>query len=450
MESRAREELPRLKLLEEVTSDVFVSDAQLWAIWRDQHDSATMRALVLRPSLLPQGSYSQPSDSDAQRYVAAHQGEFREPARAYVSFVALSKLMTPVDSAALMGKARALRDSLRHGADFATLARAESADSSSRVNGGSLGTFGRGQMVKPFEDAAFRLPVGQISDPVLSEFGVHLIKVEKRTRDSVTARHILLAYGRMGARLDTLEARADSLDRLAAEQTEKGALDSVARRLDLPLERGPVLYQGLPYVLGRYRIPDVGLWAFEAHPGETSQVIETSGAYYVFRLDSLKPAGVPPFADVRGQAMAGALRDKQDAAAQSLGNEALRRINAGTSLEQAAEAAHASVTTIGPFTRTGTVPLLGTATAAVGSAFRLRIGEHSTLLHNGDAYLIVRADHHSTVDSTAWVAQKERQRADVIGAARQIRVRYYLDALRRNAKIVDRRAEVLRPAQKAS
>ncbi len=448
MEGRAREELPRLKLLEEVTSDVYISDARLWSIWRDQHDSVTLKALVLRPSALPPGSVAPPSDSEVQRYYQAHPGVFKQPARGFLSFLVLSKLPTPVDSVQLVARARAIRDSLRHGADFATLAHAESADSVSRAQGGSVGTFGRGQMVKQFEDAAFRLPVGQISDPVFTEFGIHIIKVEKKTRDSVTARHILIAYGRVGARLDSLEARADSLDRLAAEQTERSTLDSVGKRLGLFVQHGPVLYQGLPYVLGRYRIPDVGLWAFETHPGETSQVIETSGAYYVFRLDSLKVAGVPPLAEVREQAAAGALQEKQRAAAETLGRDAERRVNGGASLEAAGDAVHATLTPIGPFTRTATAPILGTASEAVGAAFRLRIGEHSRLLHNGDAYFILRSDRHSTVDSTAWAAQKDRQRADVIGAARQLRVRYFIEGLRRSAKIVDRRAEVMRPAQK--
>jgi peptidyl-prolyl cis-trans isomerase D len=448
MEGRAREELPRLKLLEEVTSDVYISDARVWSIWHDQHDSLLVKALVIRPSSLPPGGYALPTDSEVQRYYQAHPNEFKQPARAYLSFMGLSKLPTTVDSVQLVARARAIRDSLRHGADFATLARAESADSASRANGGLLGTFGRGQMVKQFEDAAFRLPVGQISDPVFSEFGIHIIKVEKKTRDSVTARHILIPYGRMGARLDSLEAKADSLDRLAAEQTDRSTLDSVAKRLGLGVDHGPVMYQGLPYVLGRYRIPDVGLWAFEAHPGETSQVIETSGAYYVFRLDSLQLAGVPPLAEVRALATSGALREKQLAAAEALGKDAERRINGGASLEAAGEAVHATLTPIGPFTRTATVPILGMATEAVGAAFRLRIGEHTPLLHNGDAYFILRADRRSMVDSTAWVAQKERQRADVIAAARQLRVRYFIEALRRQAKIVDRRAQVMRPAQK--
>jgi peptidyl-prolyl cis-trans isomerase D len=285
LEQRYRDQLPRIKLLEEVTSDIYVSDAKLWQLWRDQHDSVTVRALVIRAATVSDASINV-GDADVRAYYDAHQAEFRQPARAFLTFVALAKLPTPVDSALLVQRATALRDSILHGADFAEVARTESADTATATNGGLLPVFGHGQMAAAFERVAFQLPIGQVSEPVFTRFGLHLIKVEKRTTDSVTARHILLPIARFGPRLDTLLARADSLDRIAAEQPEGSALDSVARIMQLPEERGPTLYKGSPYTLGRYTIPDVGIWAFETRPGETSPVIETTGAYYVFRLDS--------------------------------------------------------------------------------------------------------------------------------------------------------------------
>jgi peptidyl-prolyl cis-trans isomerase D len=443
MEERFREELPRYKLLQQVTADIYVSDAKLWQIWRDEHDSVTLRSLVIRPQTAVADASVSLTDAEVRAYYDAHGDEFRRPARARVSFVALSKLPTTVDSILMDQRARALRDSLRAGADFAEVARTESGDSASAARGGSLGTFGRGQMVPAFEQAAFRIPVGSVSDPVWTTYGVHLIKVERRTEDSVTARHILLPSGRFGARLDTLEARADSLDRLAAEQVDGTVLDSVARLMDLPLELGPPLLKGVPYVLGRYRIPDVGVWAFETRVGETSPVIETSGAYYVFRLDSLSPEGVASFEEVVDQARVAALRQKKLAAAEAIARDAEQRLNAGASLEQVAQELGLQVSTIGPITRTGQAPLLGAATPAVGTAFRLRVGERSGLLRVSDALVFIQPERRTVADSAAWLSQRDQQRARITQLARQARVRQYYAALRRAADVEDRRAEVL-------
>ena len=81
-------------------------------------------------------------------------------------------------------KCKDLRTKIEAGAKFADVAKTESDDTGSGQNGGDLDTFGRGNMVKPFEDAAFSLPVGQVSQPVRSQFGYHLILVESRTTKS--------------------------------------------------------------------------------------------------------------------------------------------------------------------------------------------------------------------------------------------------------------------------
>ena len=84
-----------------------------------------------------------------------------------------------LSDAEALDKAKAIRDRLVKGEDFAMLASAES-DDSSASNGGSLGEFGKGMMVPPFEQAAFALKIGEISEPVKSPFGYHIIKIEDR------------------------------------------------------------------------------------------------------------------------------------------------------------------------------------------------------------------------------------------------------------------------------
>lgn len=77
-----------------------------------------------------------------------------------------------------------LRKQILAGGDFAALAKVESDDTGSGAQGGDLGTFGHGQMVPEFEKTAFSLPVGEISEPIKTQFGYHIIKVEKREAKS--------------------------------------------------------------------------------------------------------------------------------------------------------------------------------------------------------------------------------------------------------------------------
>lgn len=79
-----------------------------------------------------------------------------------------------------LAKTQDLRKRLLGGEDFAKLAKEESDDAGSGAAGGTLGSFGRGQMVGPFEEAAFKLPIGQVSEPIKTQFGYHLIIVDKR------------------------------------------------------------------------------------------------------------------------------------------------------------------------------------------------------------------------------------------------------------------------------
>lgn len=77
-------------------------------------------------------------------------------------------------------EAKAIKAELEGGKDFAELAKEKSTDPSAQQNGGDLGFFGKGMMVKPFEDAAFSMEVGTVSDPVKSDFGWHILKLEEK------------------------------------------------------------------------------------------------------------------------------------------------------------------------------------------------------------------------------------------------------------------------------
>jgi hypothetical protein len=116
-------------------------------------------------------------------------------------------------------------------------------------------------------------------------------------------------------------------------------------------------------------------------------------------------------------------------------------------MDQVAQALRLPVETIGPFSRTATVRLLGVASAAVGAAFRLRVGERSGMLGNDEGFFFLEAQRLVRADSTTWTGQKEAQRIEVLRAARQLRVRFYLEGLRAAARVDNGLAELRkRPA----
>jgi len=118
--------------------------------------------------------------------------------------------------------AKAVFEQLRKGADFATLAKEKSKDPSS-AEGGDLGYFTRDRMVPEFADAAFKLQVGQISDPVKTEFGWHIIKLEdKRTRP-------IPEFDKVKDQLETMVAR-----KALSEQVAKLRADAKIERLEAP------------------------------------------------------------------------------------------------------------------------------------------------------------------------------------------------------------------------
>jgi peptidyl-prolyl cis-trans isomerase SurA len=112
-------------------------------------------------------------------------------------------------------KARSLLDSLHAGVPFADIARRHSEDPGSASRGGDLGFVRRGQFVKEFETAVFALAPGEISEPVETEFGLHIIELLERRGEAVHPRHILIRIERSQADREAVIARLDSIRTLA-------------------------------------------------------------------------------------------------------------------------------------------------------------------------------------------------------------------------------------------
>ncbi|HET9709655.1 MAG TPA: SurA N-terminal domain-containing protein, partial [Gemmatimonadales bacterium] len=90
LEARYRDQIPQLKLLQYITADLYVSDAKLWRIYRDQHDSATIDLAAIGPEQIPDSAVPV-TDAEASRYYNAHRDDFKRPAAAWTSFIALPR-----------------------------------------------------------------------------------------------------------------------------------------------------------------------------------------------------------------------------------------------------------------------------------------------------------------------------------------------------------------------
>lgn len=130
------------------------------------------------------------SDADLHKYYDEHKGEFEQVHARHILIRTAGSPMPvkpgqkELTDAEGLAKAQELLKRIKAGEDFAALATKESDDTGSAANGGDLSFFKRGQMVPSFEQAAFAMKPGEVSEPVKSQFGYHIIKVEAKEAKS--------------------------------------------------------------------------------------------------------------------------------------------------------------------------------------------------------------------------------------------------------------------------
>jgi peptidyl-prolyl cis-trans isomerase D len=448
LESQYRDQLRRSKLLRVVAADIYLSDAALWEQYRDENEQVKIGLTAIIPRNVVPDSAVKLTDQEVTAYYRAHQDDFQRARTAFLSFVALPRLTDASDTAAARARADSARAAILGGEPFADVARRESADSASAANGGELPEWTKGNMDPAFDSAAFALPLKRVSEPVLSQFGFHVIEMTSRKGDKAKGRHILIPIEVTGEHRDRLDARADSLERIAAERDDPAALDTVSKALSLPIGRTGGVQEGTRVQIGNLVVPDAGAWAFSgAEPGATSPVIESSFAYYIFRLDSAQAAGVPPLAQIRPGVEHALRTEKKKALAKPKAEEYLKRLEQGETMAGAAKAMSLPHQEFGPFTRVNP-PL--TDPMVVGTAFGLEKGQRSGLLDTPDGLYVMESLERTPADSTKFAKELDEYRARMIDLARQARIRGYMAALRESARIVDNRAKLRQQQQQAA
>lgn len=446
LEATYREQIKTAKLWGIITADVFLSDGALWQHYRDEHEQTRVRLAAIVPRTLVADSAVTVTPQEVDQYYQAHRDDFKRQRTAFMSYIALPRNITAADSAAALTRANAVRQQIADGAAFADVALQESSDTVSGSRGGDLGEWTRGDFDAQFDSAAFSIPLNTVSQPVLTQFGYHLIEVTSRTGAKAKGRHILIPIEIAGDHRDQLDAQADTLESLAAERMDPAALDTVARALGLPvLHTGPV-QQGTRVQVGRFVVPDAGVWGFQAQQGEVGPVIEIPEAFFLFRLDSLQDEGIPALENIRPSVELAVRDEKKWARAREIAKDAERRLGEGSTLTQVAAALNLPQQELGPFTRLSP-PLPNPR--LVGAAFGIENGKTSQAIDTDEGIYLIEVLDRIPADSAEFVRNIDQTRAESIRQQRQQRIRNYLAALRQQADVKDYRDELFRTAAQA-
>ena len=257
-------------------------------------------------------------DAALQAAYAARKNDYVELKARHILF----KATTDAEVKAATQKALALRAKLVKGEDFAKAAEQYSEDPTAKGNGGELGWFHYNQMVQPFSQAAAALKVGEISQPVRTQYGIHLILLEGRkdkTFDEVK--------DQLKSSIQDERFEAKAMERLdqVRKRANGGDLTAAARSagcqviLSQPFTNSAdATSQGLP------ELAQLAGEAFSLKVGQVSKPEKAGDRYVLFRVQEELPAGIPPFKEIRPQVLAAWKLDQARAQAMTKAQQILK------------------------------------------------------------------------------------------------------------------------------
>lgn len=435
LESYYREIIPRGKLLRQVSSDVYISDAALWQDYKDRNERISVRYLPLNPSQRVADSDVPITAADVADYYDSHRDEFAIPEQAAVRVVVLEKAPTAADTVAAGVLAEELRQEIRDGVSFD-----EILDRPRLMTGsGDLGWFTEDQMVPEFSAAAFTTPTGTITEPVRTSFGYHLIEVQDKSGDSIRARHLLLQFERTDQSELQLLTLADSLEGLGESRSFQEAVDMLGLE-----SQTATLSIDFAFVVGAGQVGEGADWAFdEALPGDASPVFETRQAFYMLELVETRDAGFISLQDATASIEQEVRNRRKLEMVVAEGEDIVSDIRGGTAFDDAAAVRGLEIQDAGPYGRMDFVPGLGRLNAAVGAGFGLYQGQVSSVVEaNNNAFILELVDYVAA-DTTAFEEERVAQRSQMVANVQQTRLQDWLQGLKSAARIEDRRDEVL-------
>ena len=365
-----------------------------------------------------------------RNYYDQHIESYKVPDRAHVAHILFKTVgKTDAEAEEIRKKAEDALKKAKSGANFGDLAKQYS-DDTTKDKGGDLNWIVRGQTVPEFEQAAFSLPIGSISDLVKTQYGFHIIKVIDR--QAARTQTLDEVYPQILGTLQEEQAQRAAEDlsaQISAEIRRSGrvSIDDLAKKFNLKLGQTPPLAANQP-------IPEVGNspelteTIFRLRPGDDSAPIRTDKGYVVISVKEDQPAHPATLPEVRDRVLADYRREKAADLAKSRAEELARRAKSGEDLAKAAKALGLEAKTSDLFSRTGSVADLGGA-SQLGSAFSLAAGQTSDAVSLGANWAVYRVLEKQPANPADLAKQQQDIQQQLLDARRTMAFEAFRTAL---------------------
>jgi len=449
-EDNVRRGLAVEKLRASITDWLSVPDNELEREYRRRNDKVKLAVVSFTAdSFRPQVSAT---DAEIAPYFEAHKNDFKIPEKRKIRYLLididamrarvtvppadiereynnnLEQYSTPEqvrashillktdgkDDAAVKAKAEELLKQARSGADFAELAKKNSEDEASAKNGGDLDYFGKGRMVPEFDAAVFAMQPGQISDPVKTQYGYHIIKlVDKKpatTRPFAEVRQQLadqLAYQRAQAQA------ADLAQGLEKQIKTPADLDKVAKSRGLVVQESGFFARDEP-ILGLGPAPEAANKAFDMKPNEVAGPLRASRGFVFETMTAKQDPYVPKIEEVKDRVRDEVVKQKARDASRQKAADIAAKLKSASDFEKAAKAAGVEAKTTDLITQDSPIPDLGNAPAVTDAAFKLSAGGVSDPVATDNGTAVVKVLEKKEVTPEEWTTSKDKFREELL------------------------------------
>jgi peptidyl-prolyl cis-trans isomerase D len=328
------------------------------------------------------------SAQEVQRYYDDNQQQYATPEQVRASHILLKT--EGKDDAAVKKQADDLLAKVKGGADFAALATKFSEDEVSATKGGDLDFFGRGAMVKEFDDVAFTLKPGETSDVVKTQFGYHIIRVMEKKPASTRSLEESKVQIEEILKSERAQKEAERIsNELAGKLTKPADLDTVAKGRGLTVAETPFFARDEP-IAGLGVAPAIGNRAFELKSDEVSEAIRSQNGFAFITVTGTEASRLPTLDEVKARVRDDVQTSKAVDAAKQKAAGLAAQLKSASDFTAAAKAAGFEAKTTDLVVRGAALPDVGVSPAVEAVAFSLAQGGVSDPIVTDSGAVIVK------------------------------------------------------------